>query len=345
MKMLSGVSKLESLLEKIKIHLEVAQEDLHRSSIVRKVKLPFYEILLSKTFVFYVKNGAISSSYGEADFSEIVNEIIHIDDIESLVVLNDLDNISKKRYQISWIALEVFNDNIHDKTLDDDQIIKTQNYLKLVSFFDFYKKDEPEEDNKKVYRLSFKKLDNQFEKDVSIPIRNFLNSGGRNLYKKLFNMHRFDENINEVKHIEQMLSPIEYSEIKITKSHLKYVYNYRCQICNTLHLVILSKSQRDKNSIDKKYTRISQDFIRHNSTTKRYEIICNHKDTKYEKEITYFSFSAKNLDLAENKIVNLDKVFLYGFFNYIHDENQILFIKEGISKNIEIDAFMKQFGS
>jgi len=245
MKMLSGVSRLESLLEKINIHLKVAQEDLHRSSIVRKVKLPFYEILLTKTFVFYVKKGAISSSYDEANFTEIVNEIIHIEDIESLVVLNDLDNISKKRYQISWIALEVFNDNIHDKTLDEDQIIKTQNYLKLVSLFDFYKKDEPEEDNKKVYRISFKKLDNQFEKDVSIPIRNYLNCGGKNLYKKLFNMQRFEKNINEVKYIEQTLSPIKYSEIKITKSHLKYVYNYRCQICDTLHLVILSKSQRD----------------------------------------------------------------------------------------------------
>lgn len=147
------------------------------------------------------------------------------------------------------------------KTLVEDQIIKTQNYLKLVSFFDFYKQDEIDDNNKKVYRISFKKLDKQFEKDVSIPIRNFLNSGGKNLYKKIFNMQRFDENINEVKLIEQTLSPIEYSEIKITKSHLKYVYNYRCQICNTLHRVILSKSQRDKNSIDKKYTRISNGHL------------------------------------------------------------------------------------
>lgn len=115
MKIISGVSGLENLLEKIKIHLDVAQEDLHRSAIVRKVKLHFYEILLSKTFVFYVKNGAISMSYNDADFSEIVNDIIHVDDIESLVVLNDLDNISKKRYQISWIALEVFNQNIQKK--------------------------------------------------------------------------------------------------------------------------------------------------------------------------------------------------------------------------------------
>lgn len=345
MKILSGISSVESLLEKIKIHLEVAQEDLHRSAIVRKVKLPFYEILLSKTFVFYVKNGAISSSYNDANFSEIVNEIVHVDDIESLVVLSDLDNISKKKYKISWIAIEVFNQNIEDKTLAEDQIIKTQNYLKLVSVFDFYKQDEIDDNNKKIYRISFKKLDNQFEKDVSILMRNFLNSGGKNLYKKLFNMQRFDENINEVKHIAQTLSPIKYSEIKITKSHLKYVYNYRCQICNKLHKVIFSKSQRDKHAIDKKYTRISDDFIRLNSTTKRYELICNHKDTMYEKETTYFSFLAKNLDIPENKIVNLDKVFLYAFYNYIHRENQILFIKEDISKNIAIDAFIKQFSS
>lgn len=345
MKIISGISSLESLLEKIKIHLEVAQEDLHRSAIVRKVKLPFYEILLSKTFVFYVKNGAISSSYSDADFSEIVNEIVHVDDIESLVVLNDLDNISKKKYQISWIALEVFNENIQDKTLVENEIIKTQNYLKIVSFFDFYKKNEIDDNNKKVYKINFKKLEKQFEKDVTVPIRNLLHGGGKNLYKKLFNMQRFDENINEVKHIEQTLSPIAYSEIKITKSHLKYVYNYRCQICNTLHYVILSKSQRDKNTLQKKYTRVSSDFIKLNSTSKRYEVICDHEGTKYEKGKTYFSFLAKNLDISEVKTVNLDKVFLYAFFNYIHNENQILFRKEGTNMNIEIDAFIKQFGS
>ena len=145
MKIISGVSSLESLLEKIKIHIEIAQEDLYRSAIIRNVKLPFYEILLSKTFVFYVNNGAISSSYDNADFSEIVNEIVHVDDIESLVVLNDLDNISKKKYRISWIALEVFNQNIQDKALVENEIIKTQNYLKIVSFFDFYKKNEIDE--------------------------------------------------------------------------------------------------------------------------------------------------------------------------------------------------------
>lgn len=345
MKIISGICSLDNFLEKIKIHLEYAQEGLFRSAIVRKIKLPFYEILLSKTFVLYVKNGVISASYDDADIAEVMNDIIHIDDVESLVVLNDLDHVSKKKYQISWIAFEVFSQNIQHKALSDNQIIKCQNYLKLVSFFDFYKQNEIDENNKKVYRIGFKKLEKQFEKDVDFPIRNLLNSGRKNLYEKLFNMHRLDENINEIINIEQKLSPIAYSEIMITKKELKYVYKYRCQICNNLHKIILSKSQRDKNILDKKYTRVSNDFIKFHETTKRYEIICNHIGTKYEKERINFSFSANNLNIPEAMIVNLDKVFLYAFFNYIHHENQILYIKENVNKAIGIDIFIQQFGS
>ena len=306
MKFIKGVSVLYNVLKELENIIENEFMDATRSAILPKVKPLYYEILLTKTYIFYVNKEVISDSYMNAEFNEIAKNVIWCDDMEALLSLFNLDRATQKKYKISWIAIEVFTENITDlKIADDKEIIKSREHIKIANILDRYKKEDVVEEQKKMYRIDFTRLEKLFLSS-EIPLKKLLRNSKKYFYLDIFKIQLSDKKNNIIEIVDQTLEPIEYKKIQITKNSHKQIFNYRCQICNNLHKVILSKSQRDKNVAIKKYIRVSNDLIRLELVKGkgRFIVVCNHEGTEYEESNVYFSFDPSILDIEDKNNLN-----------------------------------------
>lgn len=354
MKLYSGITDLNILLEEISSYLKDESTDYNTSAITTKVKPLFYEVLLTKTYIFYVKKDSFNNSKEKADFKEISKKIIFIEDIKSLVALKKYDENARAKYQISWIAKERFEEIIKnedsfenknpEKGLIEKDTFSALKHFQNITFLDATKKDEIDDNTKKMYRIDFEKLESSFSKDVRIPLINLTRHSKKYFYKDIFKIQLSSDKDNSINIIEQVLNPIKYNDIIITKKEQSNVYNYRCQICNKLHQVILSKSQRDKNIASKKYKRVDKQFIEllYDSISGRemYKINCDHKDTEYENIDFSFLFNPLYLEMKD-KNLNIDKVFLFIFYNFIYKNGNIEYYEGNSIQKINADKFIK----
>lgn len=334
MKVVSGVNNLDIVLEKLKKQLVKARKEDYTNAIIDKVKPIFYETLLLKTFVFYTNKNALNNSFVDADFSEIANKIIHIEDIEILLILDDLPNTIKSKYKISWLALEIYDGNL--KLGNDQQTIKKHinvlPHFELLSHLNFYKK-EYKKDTKKVFRIDIDYLESSFKNNMKFLLTDLLKNARMNFYRSVFNLQN-DKELDSTNIVEQELKDIAYSEIKINKKDYKNIYQYHCQICNKLHQVVLSKSQKDKHNEVPKYVRVDNKFIRFFPDRNSIEISCNHSGTRYENINVLFRIHTNKLNINHNDF-DVDKVFLFIFFNFLNNADKILFFKTSQSYPIE----------
>ena len=346
MKVIKGISSLYRVLKELKNMIEDESINATRSAILPKVKPLYYEILLTKTYIFYVKKDVILASYLDAEFNEIASEIIWCDEIEALLTLSNIDIVTQKSYKISWIVIEVFTENITNLKTTDEHIIKSREHMKVANFLDRYKKEGVIEDQKKMYRFDFMKLEKLFL-NSQITLAKLLRNSKKYFYLDIFKIQLSDNKNNVIGYVNQILEPIEYENIQITKNSHKQVFNYRCQICEKVHKVILSKSQRDKNKHVKKYRRVTNDFIRLEEVKgkERFVIICNHEGTDYENNYIYFSFESSNLNMKDRDRVNLNKVFLYQFYNYVNQDVHIHFVRNNKSMSISVEKYIAKFES
>jgi len=345
MKIMKGVSSLYTVLKELENMIENEFINATSSAVLAKVKPLYYEVLLAKTYIFYVNKGVILTSYMDAEFNEIAQEIIWCDEMEALLTLFNLDNVTQKKYKISWIAIEVFTDNINYLKINDEKIIKSREHIKIANFLDRYKKDDVIEDQKKMYRLDFLKLEDLFS-NSQIALSKLLRNSKKYFYLDIFKIQLSDNKNNVIDYVDQIFEPIEYEKIKITKNSHKQVFNYRCQICNKSHKIILSKSQRDKNVAVKKYTRVSNDLFRliQVNGKERVALICNHEGTKYENNNAYFSFDSSKLNMIDINKININKIFLYQFYNFVHKDEYIHYQKENKQDRISVEKFIEWFG-
>jgi len=294
---------------------------------------------LLKTFTIYVRENTINSSYSDASVDEIKHNIIYIDDIESLVLLYNLNQFYKKSYKIKWIATELFEDNISSENSNFEIL----NNVRIANFLEFWQ--EPSSRERGVnYRIDFKKVENSLIDKLQYKLSDIKRNSKKYFFFDIFNIQLNKD--NSIPIIEQTLQNIKYKDISITTREHRSVYIYRCQICNKKHEVILSKSKRDTKSDIKKYTRVDDNFI-HLNDENRYEILCDHKGSEYENSNLNFSFDKEKLGLNEDENININKVFLYQFYNFARkeDEAKIEFYKGDIITDFSVNKFIDKFGN
>jgi len=316
----------------------------------QNIKPLFYRLLLSKTFIFYIEKDSFIQAKLNVNFLEISDKIIFIDDIESLIILYKLNKIKKINYDINWIAVELNANNLNDEILrnySQKQILNIMHCNKIVSCLNFYKKGKIEPNIQ--YRIDFEHLEQRF-KMIRFPIDKLVKNARKYFFKNLFKIKIKN---NSKKFIMQELKQISYVNIQITKEDYKNIYKYKCQLCGNEHQVILSKSQKNKHN--KKYIKVSKDFIQIKDfkNMQRVFIYCNHKNTPFENSGYYFNFDLKHI-ISEDKINDyiknltnneLDKIFIFQFFNFLKDDNNIKYYKNGKKSTILINDFIKKIYS
>jgi hypothetical protein len=339
LKLYTGKTQLKSFLESIKPQLDNERQEYKKSAIYGRVKPLFHEVLLSKVIVLYLKKDSIQSNYLDADINEVKEHILHIEDIEILVLLDSFDEHSKINMVINWIALDL-GDELSDYQNNKNYFFMMR-HLKILAFLDAFKNKDFGE-GRQILRIDFLRLEKMFRELVGEPVNSLIKNGSKQLYYSLFKIKTNEDQRNDIPIIEQKLEPIEYDDIEVTGEVLKNVYEYNCQICNEQHKVILSKSQRGKRGINK-YIKVSDEIIRLNKDGDRFEIVCHHIDTKYEGTGKYFSFGVDRLKLVDLSSVEIDKVFIYQFFNFVHENDTIKYIQDGKEKFILVDELLEKF--
>ncbi|MFK7779628.1 MAG: hypothetical protein QM490_00560 [Candidatus Gracilibacteria bacterium] len=345
MNVASGEESLEVVLENLKSILSEELNLYKNSNINIKVKPLFYETLLSKTFIFYIKKGFLRSSQKDSEFNEIYDGIISVGDIPSILIMYNLSTIEQRKYKMSWIAIEEYEENFSDNSVSKKSISEMRNHFEIISFLDVYRLENNKNERRK-FRIDFEKLEKSIHA-TKLPLKLFLRNSKRYFYYDLLNIQKTDSQINEIPCIDQELINIKYDDIKITKKEHKNVYHYKCQICNKMHEVVLSKSQRDKNTPIEKYKHVSSDWIliKEKDNVKRVYIKCDHAGTEYEN--INFSFKVDNLMIEQENIdiskLNLDKIFLFQFYNFVHENNSIKYFKDREFAAIDVNEFCKRF--
>jgi len=336
LKILNGTNSVAEVLDKLENLIDKQIKNLPESSLCGKAKDEFYEIILSKTFVFYVPANSIKMNMVDASIDE-VKEIIYTD-MSEIIALTNLPLYKKIRYKINWIAIEFNKKNIEDKEITDKKISRYLPFLSIACELDILKKDSK---NKKLnFRIDFEKLNKLYEKIGKASY--FFRNAKKHFYQSLFSFQTSEQKNNDINYVRQVLIQKKYKDISISQDDLKSVFLYKCQICGNQHEVILSNSKRGrKRNIHKKYTRVSDDFIY--EKTDKYYIVCKHSGTKHEGVKKLFSvkkMTITNNDSNEN--IDLDKVFLFQFFNFVlNDESQkIEYYINDEKHGIDVNAFI-----
>ena len=338
MKIASGTSSVKEVLNKLENLINEQIRNMPNSSFPDKAKDEFYEIILSKTFVFYVPVNSIKMSMIDMSIHE-VKKIIYTSNMSEIIALTNLSLHKKNKYKINWIAVEFNKINIDNEEITDNDISHVLPFLSTACELNVLKKDAK---NKKInFRIDFEKLEKLFEKLGKAPSY-FLHNAKKHFFKSLFSIQTSEQKNNEINYVKQELIKKEYKNILISKENIKSVYLYRCQICGNQHEVILSKSMRGKkrNSL-RKYIRVSNNFIYEKNN--RYYVVCEHHSTKYEGINKFFSISKKTIvDNDSNENIDMDKVFLFQFFNFVlNDESQkIEYYINDEKHSIDVNAFI-----
>jgi len=338
LKIASGTSSVTEVLYKLENLISEQIRNIQNRSLSDKAKDNFYEIILSKTFVFYVPANSIKMSMVETSIHEMKN-IIYTDNISEIIALTNLSEDKKNKYKINWIAVEFNKANINNKEIADNDLTHFLPFLSRACELDLLKKDTQ---NKKInFRIDFERLDKSFEKLGKVS--DFFRNAKKHFYQSLFSFQTSEQKNNEINYVKQELIQKEYTSISVSKEDIKAVYLYRCQICGNQHEVILSRSKRGRkqNSL-RKYVRVSNDFIYEKNN--RYYVVCKHSGTKYEGINKFFSIGKERIDLRENnENINIDKIFLFQFFNFVlEDTTKIGYYKDGKQLSIAVDEFINR---
>lgn len=336
MKIASGACTIHEVERKLEKIIDEYFDNNIQRAIREKMKDEFYEVLLCKSFVFYVPSNSIKANMIDASLDEI-SKIIYVDRISEIIALVNLPTELKKRYKISWIAVEFDQTNMED-FVSERELSKILPFISTACELDTLKKNT--EKKKVAFRIDFKRLESAFQKTMFKPDR-FVRDAKKYFFQSIFNFQISDQKNNEIPYIHQTLAKKSYADIEITKEDLKSVFLYRCQVCNKQHEVILSSSMRDKKGKKRRYTRVSEDFI--NLQNGRCYIVCDHIGTPYEGIEKYFSIDIKK-HIGDNEL-DLDKVFIFMFSNFVNDGNGSIefYLPEKDEVNsISVDEFLKK---
>lgn len=338
MKTVSGTSSVAEVLDKLENLINEQIKNLPSSSLHDKAKDKFYEIILSKTFVFYVPVNSIKMGMINTSIHE-VKKIIYTDSMSEIIALTNLSLHSKNKYKVNWVAVEFNKINIDNEEITDNDMSHVLPFLSTACELDILKEDAK---NKKIsFRIDFEKLDKSFEKLSKASY--FFSNAGKHFYQSLFSFQTSKQKNNEINYVKQKLIKKEYASISVSKEDIKAVYLYSCQICGNQHEVILSKSKRGKkqNSL-RKYIRVTDDFIYEKNN--RYYMVCNHTNTKHEDVNKFFSINKDTLLSHKNdEDIDIDKVFIFQFFNFVlNDENgKIEYYAKDEKQTYSVDQYIE----
>ncbi|PHR52936.1 MAG: hypothetical protein COA44_15815 [Arcobacter sp.] len=321
--MIIGVNKLNIVLKTIEMHIENELFEDYESITFKKLGRDYIDVLLLKTFVFYVKTGTKINPSLDGNIEEFKDDIIFIDDIEAFILLYNLDFGQKNKHEVNWIIVEA-----------PLEIMKTK-HLTLLNKLDYWKKlDAPG----CVYRLDIPRMESSFNNILFDSDKAYKKNARGSFYQTLLNITTSDNKTNKIPYVKQPKKPIhiKYNKIEIAKEDYKNVYKYSCLICEKEKEVILSQSQRK----GKQYQKVNESFISHNKDTDRIEVICSHKGTNFENKKS-FSVSIETLDIVE--VTSLDKIFLFLFNSFANDNGEILFLNsENDLKPTLVEKFLEK---
>jgi hypothetical protein len=201
LKIVSGTSSVADVLNKLENLINEQIRNIPHSSLYDKAKDKFYEIILSKTFVFYVPENSIKMSMTNISSVHEVKKIIYTNNMSEIVALTNLSLHEKNKYQINWIAVEFNKVNINNKEITDDDLSHFLPFLSTACELDFLKKDAQ---NKKInFRIDFEKLDKSFEKLGKVS--DFFRNAKKHFYQSLFSFQTSEQKNNEINYIKQEL--------------------------------------------------------------------------------------------------------------------------------------------
>jgi hypothetical protein len=96
---------------------------------------------------------------------------------------------------------------------------------------------------------------------------------------------------------------------------------------------------KKQNSL-KEYTRVSENFI--DEKDNRYYVVCEHRNTAYEDINTFFSVDQKTINKESKNNLDIDKVFLFQFFNFVLKDGsqEIEYYNNNEKKSIDVNKFI-----
>jgi len=191
------------------------------------------ELLVMKPVVCYVKKGSLLSNNSYVDFESYVDQIVAIEDIFSLLILQNLELYLQKKFEINWIAFEA------PVAIGKSTFIAT-----MCSIDVLLARDE----SNTVGRLNYKKIEDLFsvvlgEKHISKLTRDKRCKSFLSCVLKIFPTYKKNDYVTSVEY--------DGNNYNISKEELEKVYRTKCYVCNNLFSVVLHGNK--KHNVEHKY--------------------------------------------------------------------------------------------
>ncbi len=277
---------LKSTNEYKKLTTELVGKEVKKKSIKDKVTNNFFEKLLLKPFIFYVKNDTLPTSNAYESFEKFSDKIFYIEDIYRLLLCQQLLPVGNRAYEVNWIIME-----------SKVEIKKTRD-INNIPFLEYWMSKHVK--NNTSGKLDYSRMDEMFfEVHNKNDLSKYFKKPGTYFYTNILNLNLTDRKSSYATH------ELRYYEspncIIIDKKDIVKKYNYICPICDHNYPIFLCEN--DNSNV--------KSFIKQNS---RYiEFDCDHKGTKYENKAKFgFSINKHPFDLHTDEDCN--KAFLYLFY-------------------------------
>lgn len=288
------MKKYESLIE-------------HKSKIFNKIELDFIEQLLTTPIIVYLKKDSILNNSFDSNITDYVKKIEHIDTPELIIFLDKIEKSDRKKFNVTWIALELNGEVNFDKN----------KLFKEFVYVDF-NLDKTSTNG----RLDINRYENRAKEFLGNIEKKYFKQFKGFFMKNLFKIQIAEDKRKYVKNDLRYIIDFEEELEKHKKSYFKI----ECLLCKESFVV--SSEIRARNVLKAK------DIFELNNDHSRIILKCNHKDTLIN-QIDYIpykgniQFSFKPVfKINENKVD--EKILFFALLQYFYNFN---LSKDG--KNIE----------